>query len=127
MQDDRRIPHHSENYTCDGENVAAETVDRIEGAQASAPLQIKPLLTGDNMFLMEIRRSKGLVDATHAHADHESMCYLVSGRMRVIIDGNEFVAKAGDSWIHPPGVAHYSETLEDSVQVEVKSPPRRTW
>ena len=43
------------------------------------------------------------------------------------IDGQEFIAEPGDAWIHPRGVPHYSEALEDCVQVEVKSPPRKTW
>ena len=41
--------------------------------------------------------------------------------------GREFIAGPGDSWVHPRGVPHYSEALEDCVQIEVKSPPIRTW
>jgi hypothetical protein len=26
-----------------------------------------------------------------------------------------------------PGVKHWQDTLEDSVQIEIKSPPKRTW
>lgn len=37
------------------------------------------------------------------------------------------VAEPGSVWRHPPGVVHHSEALEDCVQIEVKSPPCRTW
>ena len=103
---------------------------RLEGQQASdhrGELAIKALLAGREMLLMEVHREKGLVDAEHAHRDHESICYLVSGRVRVVIKGESFVAGPGDAWIHPAGVTHYHETLEDSVQIEVKSPPRKPW
>lgn len=45
----------------------------------------------------------------------------------LVIGGKEFIAEAGDAWIHPRGVPHFSEALEDCIQVEVKSPPRKTW
>ena len=47
--------------------------------------------------------------------------------MRVVIAGETFIAEPGDSWIHRASVLHYHETLEDSVQLEVKSPPRKHW
>jgi quercetin dioxygenase-like cupin family protein len=47
--------------------------------------------------------------------------------MRLVIGGEAFIAEAGDCWIHPRGVPHFSEALEDCIQIEVKSPPRKTW
>jgi quercetin dioxygenase-like cupin family protein len=47
--------------------------------------------------------------------------------MRLVIGGEEFIAEPGDAWLHPRGVPHFSEALEDCIQVEVKSPPRKTW
>ncbi len=111
-------------------DVAAEAVSALEGeaeGNDGAKLAIKALLTSPSALLMEVHRDKGLKDPEHAHPDHESICYLVSGRMRVVIDGESFIAGPGDAWIHPAGVLHYHETLEDSVQIEIKSPPRKTW
>ena len=110
-----------------GEDVAAEPVSAIEGAAEAGPLAIKPLLVGDNVLFMEVHRGAGLIDPEHAHDDHESICYLVTGRMRVVIDGEEHIAGPGDIWRHAPGVPHYHEALEDCVQIEIKSPARRTW
>ena len=39
----------------------------------------------------------------------------------------EFIAEPGDVWRHPAGVPHFSEALEESVQIEIKSPARKTW
>ena len=59
--------------------------------------------------------------------DHESIVYLVKGRMTLTIGDKTFEAKAGDVWRHPIGVSHTSVALEDSVAIEIKSPPRKTW
>lgn len=130
MTDDPRTVAPSRSRFVRNADVAAERVRRLEGlaeGDARAALAIKALLATSDVLLMEVHREKGLVDVEHAHPDHDSICYLVRGRMRVVIDGDAFVADAGDAWIHRAGVAHYHEALEDCVQIEVKSPPRRTW
>jgi len=124
-----RIPTPTARRFVRNADVAAEPVAALEGAAGTgtARLAIKALLTGRDMLFMEVRREKGRVDPEHVHPDHESICYLVSGRMKVVIAGESFIAEAGDAWVHPAGVAHWHEALEDSLQVEVKSPPRIAW
>lgn len=130
MPDDaRRIPP-SPNLFVSNRTVPAETISKLEGQEEGAGdkrLVVKPLIAGQEMLFMEARRPQGLVDPEHAHPDHESICYLVSGRMRVVIEGESFIAEPGDAWVHPPGVKHYHEALEESVQIEIKSPPTKTW
>jgi quercetin dioxygenase-like cupin family protein len=129
MSRNERIPAPSERPFARNAEVPAEPVAALEGAVGPSPasLAIKALLTGRDMLLMEVRREKGRVDPEHAHPDHESICYLVRGRMRVVIDGESFIAEPGDAWVHRPGVPHWHEALEDSLQLEVKTPPRRAW
>ncbi len=110
-----------------GAEVEEMRITRIEGAEEIGELALKQLMVGNDMLCMQVRRKKGLRDPEHAHPDHESICYLVSGRMRVVIGAEEFIAEAGDCWVHKAGVLHYHETLEDSIQLEIKSPPRKTW
>ncbi|MEM7403725.1 MAG: cupin domain-containing protein [Pseudomonadota bacterium] len=110
-------------------DIEAVAVGQLEGMSGNSTddLSVKVLVTGRDAGLMEFRRKKGRVDPRHSHPDHESICYLVSGRVRVVIEDQSFIAEPGDAWIHPPGVMHLHETLEDSVQIEVKAPPVRTW
>jgi quercetin dioxygenase-like cupin family protein len=122
-----RVPPPSPSRFVPAGSVASETVGSLEGAEQPQGLAIAPLLVGEDMLLMRLERKQGLIDPLHSHADHESMCYLISGRLRVEIDGDSFVAGPGDSWIHAAGVLHRHEALEDSVQIEIKSPPRKTW
>ena len=125
-KDDRRIAATESDFIAAG-SIPIEAVSALEGARETGGIGIRPVMVGAETMLMEVHRKKGLIDPEHSHDDHESICYLLSGRMRVVIAGENFIAEPGDTWIHRAGVLHYHETLEDSVQLEVKSPPRKPW
>ena len=130
MPDDARRLNPSPNLFIRNADVPTEIVSKLEGQEEGAGdkrLAVKALAVGQEMLFMEARRPQGLIDPEHAHPDHESICYLVSGRVRVVIEGESFIAEPGDCWIHPPGVKHYHEALEESVQIEIKAPPTKTW
>jgi quercetin dioxygenase-like cupin family protein len=100
---------------------------KVEGVKQQGLLSLKTLFVGENMVVNEVFRRKGLIDPTHKHADHESAYYLIKGKMKLTIGGEQFIAGPGSAWIHPVNVEHYSEALEDCLQVAIKSPPRKTW
>ena len=107
--------------------VAAQRMASVEGSGGNLDVTVKPLLVGDEGVLLEIVQAKGTLVPRHQHDDHESLIYLVRGRMRLVIDGVESLVGPGDAWIHPRGVPHHSEALEECVTVEVKTPPKKTW
>ena len=112
---------------CDGQAVAVERIAAVEGVAEHGDLRVKVLHVGDALLVLEVFRGKGLIDPLHQHDDHESCGYLIEGQMRVVIGGEEFIAGPGSSWRHPVGVPHLSEALTDCRQIEVKSPPKKTW
>ena len=124
--EERILKSFAENFLRDGD-AAEHKVTAIEGVDEKGDLGITVLMVTDEFLLMKVRRGKGLIDPPHTHDDHVSVGMLLSGRMRMIIGDDEFTAEPGSVWRHPPGVVHYSEALEDCVQIEVKSPPCRTW
>lgn len=99
----------------------------LEGHASEGEVDLKPMLVGEDMLMVEIHEKAGVIIPEHTHDDHESLVYLVSGKMKLYIGDEEFIATAGDAWRHPIGVPHWSETLEDSIAIEIKSPPRKTW
>jgi quercetin dioxygenase-like cupin family protein len=107
--------------------VPPEKITRVEGVVEQGHVVVKKLLVGDEILMLEVFRGKGLVDPVHKHMDHESMGYLISGKLRLVIGGEEFVAGPGTAWVHPVGVDHFSEALEDCHQLEIKCPPMKTW
>ena len=123
-----RLLAPTKGYFVHSKDVADEVVAAIEGvAEEPGKLTLKQLLVGEEMVMVSAFKAKGMKDPEHRHDDHESVAYLVSGRMRLVIGGVETIAEPGTAWIHPRGVPHFSEALEDCVQLEIKSPPRKTW
>jgi quercetin dioxygenase-like cupin family protein len=109
------------------DEVVEETVLFVENVAMQGHVRIGSVIVGDEMLVTRSFRQKGLVDPPHRHDDHESIGVLLSGRLSLVIDGEEFVASPGDAWLHRKGVVHSSIALEDCTQIEIKSPPRRTW
>ncbi len=103
-------------------DVNAITVKAIEGeAVYGGDLRVKPMLKGDEMTIMEIHYTPGVGAPLHAHT-HESLVYVVKGKVKTIVDGETLVLTPGDVCRHPAGVPHGVEALEDSVTIEVKAP-----
>lgn len=107
--------------------VVVEKIEQVEGAAVETPVGVRVHMKSDTMLMLSIRFPKGRVGPLHQHDDHETTCHLVSGKLKISIGGETFVAMPGDTWFHPKGVPHQSEALEESVQLEVKSPPVKTW
>lgn len=126
MSEPRRLPP-TNRFFARSDEVEPERIISVEGVVEQGHLVVKKLLVGDEILMLEVFRGKGLVDPVHKHMDHESMGYLISGKLRLVIGGKEFVAAPGSAWLHPVGVEHFSEALEECHQLEIKSPPMKTW
>ncbi len=97
-------------------------VSAVEGVPTfGGDILVKPLMQGDEMTALEIFYGRGVGTGLHAH-QHESVVYLLRGRLKCVVDGREFIAEAGDTCRHPKGVLHSVEALEDSTILEMKSP-----
>ena len=101
--------------------IESTVVTAIEGIGVTGRIVAKTLVRGDEMLTLERSYAAGAGSRPHRH-DHESHCYLVSGRMRATVAGESWEMSPGDACIHPTGVLHAMEAIEDSVVVEVKSP-----
>lgn len=94
---------------------------QVENVNNFGDVSVKPLMVGDEMTLLEITFPAGAGSPLHIH-QHESLCYVVSGRIRVTVADEVFEMGAGDVCRHPRGVSHGIVGLEHAVVVEVKSP-----
>ena len=87
------------------------------------------LVTGDRMMLAHVYLDKGCIVPQHSH-DNEQITYILSGTLRFWIgeNGDEVVdVRAGEVLHIPSGVLHKAEALEDTLDVEIFSPPRQDW
>jgi quercetin dioxygenase-like cupin family protein len=103
-------------------DVKTVAVRSVEGKQVfGGDLMVKPLIKGDEMTFLEIHYAAGVGTPLHTHA-HESIAYVVKGKVKSTVDGEEFIMGPGDVCRHPTGVLHGLEAIEDSIVVEIKSP-----
>lgn len=127
QENDLRSPPKTPSLFVQGAALAPIAMQALEGHGSVGRVDIKPMMVGDAMLMVEFFQEAGVRIPEHTHEDHESIVYLLRGRMELAIGEERFVAVAGDVWRHPVGVPHSSVALEDCTAVEVKSPPRRTW
>ncbi len=87
------------------------------------------LITGDRMMLAHVYLKKGCVVPRHQH-DNEQLTYVLDGALHFWIgeDGSqEITIRAGEVLHIPSNVWHKAEALEDTLDVDVFSPPRADW
>jgi quercetin dioxygenase-like cupin family protein len=102
--------------------VKAVAVDAVEGKPVyGGALFVKPLIKGEEMTFLEIHYAAGVGAPLHTHT-HESIAYVVKGKVKSTVGSEAFIMGPGDACRHPKGVLHGLEALEDSVVVEIKSP-----
>lgn len=83
----------------------------------------RTMTDGEKMMLCEVKMDAGSVVPMHTHP-HEQTGYCASGRIRMVIADEVREMGPGGCWMIPGGVEHEATALEDSVFIDVFSPPR---
>jgi quercetin dioxygenase-like cupin family protein len=89
----------------------------------------RKLITGDRMMLAHVYLKKGAVVPQHSH-ENEQITYILEGGLRFWIGADEaqvIDVLAGEVLHIPSHVPHKAEALEDTLDVDVFSPPRQDW
>jgi quercetin dioxygenase-like cupin family protein len=94
--------------------------------QSSDLIKRKMLIYGEKSMLGEFIQKKGGMVKTHAHKE-EQIGYLVKGSAIVEVEGEKATLYPGDSWVIPGNANHAMEFLEDSLSIEVYTPPREDY
>jgi len=87
------------------------------------------LITGDRIMLTHVYLKKGAIVPQHSH-ENEQITYILEGGLRFWIgpDQSQMIdVLAGDVLHIPSMVLHKAEALEDTVDVDIFSPPRQDW
>ena len=87
------------------------------------------LVTADRMMLAHVYLDKGCVVPKHSH-DNEQLTYILEGALHFWIGENgeeEITVRAGEVLVIPSNVPHKAEAIEDTLDVDVFSPPREDW
>ena len=87
------------------------------------------MIWGDRVMLSHVYLKKGSVVPLHHH-DNEQFSYILEGSMRFWLHeegGEEVYVEAGDVLQIPSNVPHGAIALEDTLSLDVFSPPRQDW
>jgi quercetin dioxygenase-like cupin family protein len=90
------------------------------------PLFQRQFVVGQEIMLARVLMKKGCIVPEHSH-HNEQLTYILEGALKFWIDGREIVVHAGETLCIPSDMPHKAEALEDTVDLDVFSPPREDW
>jgi quercetin dioxygenase-like cupin family protein len=89
----------------------------------------RKLITGDQMMLAHVYLKKDALVPQHSH-HNEQLTYILSGALHFSIGTDrkeEVTVRAGEVLHIPSNVPHEARALEDTLDVDIFSPPRQDW
>ncbi|MEX2152984.1 MAG: cupin domain-containing protein [Gemmatimonadaceae bacterium] len=94
-----------------------------------SPMLERRLVTGERMMLAHVYLKKGCIVPRHQH-ENEQLTYILEGSLKFWIgedEKEEIIVRGGEVLHIPSNVWHKAEALEDTLDVDVFSPPRQDW
>lgn len=90
------------------------------------PLLQRQFVVGQEIMVARVLLKKGCIVPEHSH-HNEQLTYILDGALKFWIDGKEIVVHAGEVLCIPAHMPHKAEALEDTVDLDVFTPPRADW
>ncbi len=87
------------------------------------------IITGERTMLTHVYLKKGCVVPMHHH-DNEQLTYILDGALKFWIgteDAEPIVVRSGEVLVIPSNTPHMAEAMEDTLDVDIFTPPRRDW
>lgn len=114
------VPEHPNGATF--QHIAWHTVPLEE----LNPLLQRQFVVGQEIMAARILLKKGCVVPEHSH-HNEQLSYTLDGAVKFRLAGQEVTVRAGEVICIPPHLPHSAEALEDSVSLDIFTPPRTDW
>jgi len=90
------------------------------------PLLQRQMAFGQKGMLARILLKKGCIIPLHSH-HNEQITHVLEGALKFWIDGREIVVRGGEVLVIPAHMPHKAEALEDTVDLDIFTPPRADW
>jgi len=87
------------------------------------------LITGDQVMLAHVYFTAGTEVPRHSH-HNEQITYILEGALQFFLgdeDEESHTVHAGEVLVIPSDLPHRAVALEDTLDVDVFSPPRQDW
>lgn len=86
----------------------------------------RKIVTGDRTMVAQLFIKKGGIVPMHQH-ENEQISYMLEGSLEFEVGGETVVLKQGDVLVIPSNVPHKAIALEDTLDIDVFTPPRQDW
>jgi len=90
------------------------------------PLLQRQFIVGQDIMVARVLLKKGCIVPEHSHVN-EQFTYILDGALKFWIDGKVIVVRSGEVLTIPPNMPHKAEAVEDTIDVDVFTPPRADW
>ena len=119
MRDDCR--YRSEHHLASLERPARRAAER--------GLLARRLVTGERMMIAHVYINNSVDVPRHSH-ENEQLTYVLEGALKFWFGANderELLVRAGEVIVIPSHLPHRALAIEDTLDVDVFSPPRQDW
>jgi quercetin dioxygenase-like cupin family protein len=114
--------------TADAAGVTHFRWDRIPAERLKGTIS-RRLVTGERMMIAHVYFRKGDDVPRHSH-ENEQITYILEGALQFWFgehDERELTVRAGEVIVIPSNVPHRALAVEDTLDVDIFSPPRQDW
>lgn len=94
--------------------------------EALNPQIDREMVHGQQLMLARVFIKKGGHVPKHQH-HNEQLTYILEGTLKFAIDGKEVKVRAGEVLCIPANMPHEAWALEDTLDLDVFTPPREDW
>ena len=86
----------------------------------------REMVVGEKIMMARVFLKKGAHVPQHHH-HNEQVTYILQGALKFAIDNREIVVHAGEVLCIPSNMPHEAWALEDTLDLDVFTPPREDW
>jgi len=86
----------------------------------------RQFVVGENVMISRVLLKKGCVVPLHSH-HNEQVTYILEGALKFVLKDREITVRAGEVLCIPPNLPHEAIAMEDTVDLDIFTPPREDW
>ncbi len=86
----------------------------------------REMVVGEKLMMARVFIKKGAHVPEHHH-HNEQVTFILEGALKFAIDGKEIIVRAGEVLCIPPNMPHEAWALEETLDLDVFTPPREDW
>jgi quercetin dioxygenase-like cupin family protein len=96
--------------------------ERLKTLEPIPTLKVGQPMSAADRFIAWCKQKQASLQSPTTR-DYETVSYVISGSVRLNLEGQTLKLKAGDSWLVPAGAMHQYTIIDPFTAVEATAPP----